>query len=174
MTKHKIYLAHPISTSGEFADSIRVANEIRRLGFDVYAPAENSSINDKTNEPSPQDIYEGDISKIVTSDIFVINVTGGHQDGTISEIGVVAGLNEMKKRVNENVNEDDREYMPILAYTSNARLLRPQFSNGMASASANHLVLGMIERWGEWLGDEKALLKRLRELAKVNNGKVTE
>ena len=156
----KIYLAHSISTRGEFEDSKRVADEIRSLGFDVYAAAENDSINDKSNEPTPQDIYNGDVSEIMSSDIFVVNVSGGHQDGTISEIGLVAGINEMGSDV---MKEFDMtyEHMPIIAYTSNARLLQPQFYEGMSSASANHLVLGMISKWGEFVGSEDDMLTEL-------------
>ena len=162
MTK-RIYLAHPISTTGEFNDSKRVANELRALGYEVYVASENDSINDKTNEPTPLDIYNGDISEILKADIFVVNVTGGLQDGTISEIGFVAGVNEIASGIQEDFGVDVVP-TPIYAYTSNARLLQPQFSDGMASASINHLVKGMIDRWGEWLGDEQTMLKRMKEL----------
>lgn len=159
----KIYLAHSISTRGEFEDSKRVANEIRALGYEVYAAAENVSINDKSLDPTPIDIYNGDVSEIMDCDIFVVNINGGLQDGTISEIGVVAGLNEMGSDV---MKEFDMtyEYMPIIAYTSNARLLQPQFYEGIASASANHLVLGVISKWGEFLGDEQAMLDELKRM----------
>src|SRR5699024_756009 len=89
----KIYYATNISTTGESVDSIRIANNLRQLGYEVYAAAENKSINDKSNDPTPKDIYDGDVSEIIESDVFVVNLTGGHQDGTISEIGLVAGLN---------------------------------------------------------------------------------
>src|SRR5699024_4396060 len=69
----KVYLAHAISTRGEYDDSKRVANEIRSLGYEVYAAAENDSINDKTNNPTPIDIYNGDVSEILSSDIIVVN-----------------------------------------------------------------------------------------------------
>ena len=72
----KVYLAHSISTTGEYNDSKRVANEIRSLGFDVYAAAENDSINDKSNDPTPLEIYDGDIVEIVNADIFVVNLSG--------------------------------------------------------------------------------------------------
>jgi len=159
----KVYLAHSISTAGEYNDSKRVANEIRALGFEVYAAAENDSINDKSNEPTPIDIYNGDVSEIMSSDIFVVNLSGGHQDGTISEIGVVAGVNEMRSMW---AKEYDVQYtdIPIIAYTSNARLLQPQFYEGIPSASANHLVLGMIECWGGFCGDEEAMLSRLKKI----------
>src|SRR5699024_1181555 len=140
----KVYLAHSISTAGEYIDSKRVANEIRALGFEVYAAAENDSINDKSNEPTPIDIYNGNVSEIMSSDIFVVNVSGGQQDGTISEIGVVAGSNEVREeidadkafdiRVGNMPNVLDSETIPIIAYTSNARLLQTQFYEGIPSA----------------------------------------
>ena len=164
----KIYLAHPISTTGELNDSKRVADEIRALGFEVYAAAENDSINDKTNEPTPEDIYDGDVSEILDCDIFVVNLSGGLQDGTISEIGFVAGYNEMEVVYQKYLeiaysNKPSYQVIPFIAYTSNARLLQPQFSDGIPSASANHLVLGMISKWGGFVGDEEAMLKRLKE-----------
>jgi len=151
--KKRIYLAHPISTKGEYEDSKRLANELRSIGYEVYAAAENDYINDKTNEPTPLDIYYGDVSEIIGCDIFVMNLTGGLQDGTISELGFVAGFNEGRPHVS----------IPIIGYTSNARLLDPQFSDGIPSASANHLVKGMVDRWGEFVGHEGQLLDRLSE-----------
>lgn len=159
----KIYLAHSISTRGEYEDSKRVANEIRALGYEVYAAAENDSINDKSNEPTPIDIYNGDVSEILSSDIFVVNISGGHQDGTISEVGIVAGFNEAMYPVEGDLGiKISRK--PIIAYTSNARLLQPQHYHGMASASANHLVLGMIDKWGEFVGGEDGMLTKLKEM----------
>ena len=168
-TGKKIYLAHSISTKAEFKDSIRVANEIRDLGYEVYAAAENNSINDKSNDPTPIDIYEGDISEIMKCDIFVINLSGGLQDGTISEIGFVAGLNESVNRLRLRTLKEYNVFhevrlIQIIAYTSNARLLQPQFSAGIPSASANHLVLGMIDKWGGFVGSEKEMLNALPEV----------
>lgn len=144
-----IYLAHSIATTGEAVDSIRVANNIRELGYEVYAAAENKAINDKSNNPSPTDIYNGDVSKIIDCDVFVVNLSGGLQDGTISEIGLVTGLNERGANI------------PIIAYTSNNRLIEPQHYNGIPSASANHLVLGMIDKYGTFVGDELNLYEYL-------------
>lgn len=159
----KVYLAHTISTRAEFEDSKRVADEIRALGFDVYAAAENASINDKSNEPKPIDIYNGDVSEILSADIFVVNISGGHQDGTISEVGVVAGINEIVENIRATSSVIGDELIPIIAYSSNARLLQPQTYKGIPSASANHLVLGMVEKWGEFVGTEEKMLAKLRE-----------
>ena len=157
----KVYLAHSISTTGEYVDSKRVANNIRDIGYEVYVASENDSINDKSNEPTPVDIYVGDINEILDADIFVVNLSGGLQDGTISEIGFVAGWNE---GANADSFKMTSRVKPIIAYTSNARLLQPQFSDGIPSASANHLVKGMINRWGEFVGDEKAMCRKLERI----------
>lgn len=154
MTK-KIYLAHSISTKGEFNDSKRVAQELRKIGYEVYVASENDSINDKSNNPTPIDIYNGDVNRIVECDIFVVNLNGNLQDGTISEIGVVSGLNEARE-----------VKIPLIAYSSNARLLQPQFYKGIPSASANHLVLGMIDKWGSFVGSEESMLSTLKGMTK--------
>ena len=160
----KVYLAHSISTTGEFVDSKRVANNIRDIGYEVYVASENDSINDKSNEPTPLDIYDGDIDEIMDADIFVVNLTGGLQDGTISEIGFVAGWNEMVEDSDKFLGGLVYDTKPIIAYTSNARLLQPQFSDGIPSASANHLVKGMIDKHGEFVGDEEAMYRKLYEI----------
>ena len=160
----KVYLAHSISTTGEFVDSKRVANNIRDIGYEVYVASENDSINDKSNEPTPLDIYDGDINEIIDADIFVVNLSGGLQEGTISEIGFVAGFNEMLEVSDMYIEGLAHNTIPIIAYTSNARLLQPQFSDGIASASANHLVKGMIDTHGEFVGDEEAMYRKLYEL----------
>jgi nucleoside 2-deoxyribosyltransferase len=149
----KVYYAAPISTTAEFNDSKRVAERIRSLGYEVYAAAENASINDKSNDPTPTDIYDADMSELLSSDIVVANLTGGRADGTITEIGAVAGFNEGLALVSQEIL--------IIGYTSSARLQKPQFHKGIPSASANHLTLGAIEKWGEFVGTEDAMIKKL-------------
>ena len=156
----KIYYATSIATKGEIADSKRLANNLRELGYEVYVASENKSINDKRNDPTPKDIYDGDINEIISSDIFVVNLTGGHQDGTISEIGFVSGWNEQKRDLFKPSDAD----IPIIAFTTNSRLLQPQHHLNIPSASANHLVLGMIEKNGKFIGDEENLYKYLSEV----------
>src|SRR5699024_9867329 len=117
---------------------------------------ENDSINDKTNNPAPIDIYNGDVSEILSSDIFVVNLSGGHQDGTISEIGLVSGVNEERY-------DSGKTTIVIIDSTSNESLALPQPYQGMASSSSNHLVLGIIDRWGKWCGTEDGMISELKE-----------
>lgn len=162
----KIYLAANIATIGEATDSIRIANNLRELGYDVYAAAENKRINDKRNNPTPMDIYNGDINEIINSDIFVVNITGGSQDGTISEIGFVSGWNECIT----NTTNCEHKRIPIVAFTTNTRLLNTQITEkGISSASASHLVMAYVEKWGEFVKTEEDLIRHLDELINISN-----
>ena len=102
--------------------------------------------------------------------MFVVNLNGNLQDGTISEIGFTAGYNEGKtldhdfeNYLKNHLSDYKSPIKPIIAYTSNARLLQPQFSDGIPSASANHLVKGMIDRWGKFVGKEDNMFEYLKE-----------
>lgn len=161
----KVYLAHPISTRGEFEDSKRVAERIRELGYEVYVASENLSINDKSNNPTPKDIYDADIGKLLESDIVVVNMTGGNADGTITELGVIAGWNE--------ANLFYQPQIKIVAYSSNKRVLQPQHYLGIPSASLNHLSLGAIEKWGMFTGGEEQMLEKLKEEEKCQTKSLT-
>src|SRR5699024_9554479 len=125
-----------------------------------YAAAENDAINDKSNDPTPLDIYKGDIEKIKECDIFVVCITGGNEDGTLSEIGMVAGWNEYEYLQKIKLNKHYEPYKPIkiVAYTTNERMMTPQFWNGIASGGMNHLVAGMIDKWGVFVGTEDKMI----------------
>ena len=86
----KVYLAGGISDTDRKAAQKVIAGKIRKIGYEVYSASENDSIND----PTPVDIYNEDIDRIKESDIFVVRISGGNEDGTLSEIGMVAGWNE--------------------------------------------------------------------------------
>lgn len=161
----KVYLAGGISDTDRKLGQAMTAAKIRGLGYEVYAAAENDSINDKSNDPTPVDIYNGDINRVKESDIFVVRISGGNEDGTLSEIGMVAGWNEMIEEFNGNVDAL-RQMKPIkiIAYTTNERMMIPQFWNGIASGGFNHLVAGMIDKWGVFVGGEKEMLEYLEGL----------
>lgn len=179
--KKKVYLAHPISTKGEFTDSIRVANRIRELGYEVYAAAENAAINDKSNDPTPMDIYDADVTELLSADIIVVNLTGGNMDGTVFELGGFAVSNHRVKefldfynKIVEFLNHINVTLPPeldfpfkeaeLIVYTSNARALQPQFHKGVASAHLNHLLLGGSDRQGEFVRSEDDMIEKLKRL----------
>ena len=155
----KVYLAGGISDKARKSYQAELAEKLEEMGYEVYAAARNTEINDKSNDPTPVDIYNGDIERVKESDIFIATISGGNEDGTISEIGMVAGWNEGLMACSN--------YSPIkiVAFTTNERLMEPQFwkgdkegIKGLASAGFNHLVAGMIDKWGTFVGNEDDML----------------
>lgn len=178
----KVYLAHPISTTGEFNDSIRVAERINHIyiydenseknmpKYDVYAPALNKAINDKSNNPTPQMIYEQDVERLLDSDIVVINYTGGDADGTVLELGLLAGMYEYmaykksRTTVISGSYESPNNLPAVYVYSSNKRALQPQLHNGIASGKLNHMVLGAIDKYFTWCENEDDMVAKLSQL----------
>lgn len=136
----KVYYASSCSQIEDKLFSERVNKDISNMGFDIYTPATNDSINDKRNNPTPAMIYDADMDKLGDCGILLVNINGGHQDGTIFEVGAICVRNEF-------ITEFGANPIPIIPFTRNQRLLDTQIHNGLASASVNHLVLGGLEKW---------------------------
>lgn len=159
----KVYLAHPISTTGEFNDSVRVARRIEQLHndgeqlYDVYAPALNKAINDKSNNPTPAMIYDQDVDNLLDADVVVVNYTGGDADGTVLEIGLLAGMYEAGAK----------DLPAVYVYSSNKRALQPQFWDDVPSGKLNHMVLGAVEKHFKWCGEEESMIQALASVEEV-------
>lgn len=151
----EVYYASSCALIEDKEFSIKVNEIVKSLGFDIYIPATNDSINNKTNNPTPQMIYKADVDRLRSCNILLVNINGGHQDGTIFEVGAVCMFNEY----------NDRKKI-IIPFTRNQRLLDTQVHNGIASASVNHLVLGGLEKWSniDGLLTFEQAINKLKEL----------
>lgn len=155
----KVYYASSCAQIEDKLFSIKVNQIVSDLGFEIYTPATNDSINDKRNNPTPSMIYDADMDRLKHCDILLVNINGGHQDGTIFEVGAVCFSNELKQiyKINPTL---------IIPFTRNQRLLDTQLHNGLASASVNHLVLGGLEKWSgvDGLLTFEQAIERLQEI----------
>lgn len=104
-----LYLAHPVADKANFHDSLRIANEIESISntdgsqkFKVYAPAGNKKINDKSNNPTPIDIYDEDMERLDTHDVVVANYTGVNSLGTLLEISTLGAYYQKVKQIVED------------------------------------------------------------------------
>lgn len=154
----KVYYASSCALIEDKEFSIKVNGDISSLGLDVYTPATNDSINDKRNNPTPRMIYDADMDRLQECDILLVNINGGHQDGTIFEIGAICLRNEGNALLGLDIVE-------IIPFTRNQRLLDTQIHKGIASASVNHHVFGGVEKWShhERLLTYEEALERLKE-----------
>ena len=91
---NEIYFGHACSLTEAKIHSSKVADRIRECGYSVYVASENDDINDKTKDPTPFDIYLGDVSRMKAAEFMVFNLNGSHQDGTTWESGWTCGNND--------------------------------------------------------------------------------
>lgn len=120
--KYKLYLGYPISTTGEFNDSIRltkrIEEETKRVAevyadgrmrfeqvYEVYAPALNKKINDKSNNPTPQMIYEQDMKQLDNADVVVVNYTGACALGTLLELSTLGAYYQKVRQITSEAKE---------------------------------------------------------------------
>lgn len=173
MTK-EIYIAGSISRPCEKKWHSEISQKLIDMGYSTYAPGDNESINDKTNNPTPLDIYNGDVSKLKSCDILLVELHGGKQDGTIWECGWACGWNERNEVLNGiidnmsriipeefvgTINSLKEKVKVIFFYTSNTRLLNNAIWEGIPSESLNHLVLGGFVKFGRYLDSPEEMLK---------------
>src|SRR5699024_147418 len=153
MPEEVIYLAAPISTEGDKMYVEYLAKELRNIGYAVYSPIEDESINNKSNNPKAEDIFDNDNEGIDKADIFLVVETGREQVGTHTELGGELAL--IRKGLS------DRE---LISFTNNFRLNEPQIQNGIPSASANHYALGGVWKHGTFVeGMTEGLLEYMRD-----------
>lgn len=160
----EVYIAGSISRPCEQAWHSQISQKLIEMGYTTYAPAENKKINDKNNKPTPEDIYDGDVSKLDSCDVVLVELHGGKQDGTIWECGFTSGYNHLVTS-----NALNLPLKKLFFYTSNTRLLNNMEWNGIPSESLNHLVLGGFVKWGQFLGNPDEMLVYMEKLI---NGEV--
>ena len=150
----RVYLAGPIATEGDVMFMSYLAEELRKIGYHVHAPHEDKSINDKTNDPSSDDIFTNDGDAINTSDIVVLVESGREQVGTHMEAG----------KIIERIESGTAADLELVVFTSNYRVENTQVEDGKASASVNHYALGGYKRAGVWVdGMSAGLIEYMRK-----------
>lgn len=182
----KFYLAGAISDEFRKNGQVETVKELKDGGVkDIYAAALNDSINDKSNNPTPLDIYNADIDQVLESDVFIYTISGAGEDGTQFESGVVCGANDTRLVYNSDISEImdmiqsgkltpeqtvdalaeiKRDYIELLGFTTNERIMQPQFYEGVPSGGYNHLILGGVDKWGKFLGNRAAMLEYIRRM----------
>ncbi|MGL5765302.1 MAG: nucleoside 2-deoxyribosyltransferase [Sarcina sp.] len=80
----------------------------KNKGFEFYNPLFNEAINDKFNNPTSEDIYNGDIKELLDSSMLAVDGDDIEKDpGVAFEVGMVAGINLMLEKIFENCSKED-------------------------------------------------------------------
>ncbi len=108
----KLYLGGPMFDIPNVRYNIALAGRIRSLGYDVYCPNENASINDKTRtDITPENVYSADMNALLASNIFLCQVS--EDSGTMWEAGYMDCLSR---------NVDPTKYLGVIGLATDIRL----------------------------------------------------
>lgn len=94
MSKIKIYLGGDMLSTGSQMRREWEKNQLQKLGFNVYAPQDDKSINDKSNAKQDQlaeRIVKNDVKGIKSSNVMIFDYLT-HAQGTICEMGYAQRL----------------------------------------------------------------------------------
>ena len=95
--------------------NLDLAKKICEIGYDVYCPNENSSINDKSRtDITPERVYGADVTELESANIFLCQVA--KDPGTMWEAGYMDCLS---RRV------DPKRYVGVIGLATDIRLAYP-------------------------------------------------
>ncbi|EDS77085.1 nucleoside 2-deoxyribosyltransferase family [Clostridium botulinum C str. Eklund] len=173
MKKQKIYIAGSLFTDKQIKQRIEEENMLKQeLGednIDIYNPITNDEINDKTKQPTSQDIFLQDTNKVLESNI----VTADLDDldmGVAMELGIAYGVNTiidyLEEKLQQTIDNVDMEqnrtlttvldmltktfpYKTVYATCSDIRQDGQNEQGKYKSWGQNQYVVGGVEAMGE-------------------------
>lgn len=154
----KIYLANALFSESDINYNDFLYRQLVDLGFDVYAPQKNTSINDKSKSADSIAIYLGDKNELDSSDILLAVLDGLAVDpGVAAEIGYMAAHN--KKII--GLFTDSRESSLTLNDSKVEALKSPLESQ---FPYVNLFVVGAIKKNGSIFSSRESMYDYLKQL----------
>jgi hypothetical protein len=158
----KLYLGGPMFDLAHVRFNLALAGRIRALGYAVYCPNENTSINDKSRtDITGERIYRADIDELLSCNIFLCQVS--EDSGTNWEAGYMDCLAR---------HVDPGRYLGVIGLATDIRLATPpdpaKAGVDNQSGSINAFVVGGIKSSLGIYTSEEALLDRLAALLRAD------
>lgn len=126
MKNKMVYIGGDLLKRGSIMLREKEAQEVRELGYKVYSPIEDKSINDKSNQSEESNnglaekIVRNDTRGILESDIIIIEP---HENalGTMVELGQIKGYKDVAKELDEMLlNAQEMNEKDALEYLANS------------------------------------------------------
>ncbi len=89
----KLYFASPFFNPEQVEREERLKAKLRRLGFEVWSPKENSICPPTANKQTRAEVFKDNVQNILNSDAVFV-VTNGKDMGTIFEAGLAYQANK--------------------------------------------------------------------------------
>ena len=140
---------------------------------DIYNPITNDEINDKTKEPTSQDIFLQDTREILSSDV----ITADLDDidiGLAAELGITYMANYMREKIIECLGSDDVERdlrnllkeipeKTVYATCSDIRQDTPNEIGAYKSWGQNQFLVGCVELIGKIFRHFDDVIEHIKE-----------
>lgn len=97
MKNYKIYLASPWFNNIQAEREERVKNKLRKLGFNVWSPKENSDLSPIESQELREKIFSDNLREMDNCDIIFV-ITDEKDMGTIWEAGYAYGTRKILKK----------------------------------------------------------------------------
>ncbi len=97
MKNYKIYLASPWFNNIQAEREERVKNKLRKLGFNVWSPKENSDLSPVASQELREKIFSDNLREMDNCDIIFV-ITDEKDMGTIWEAGYAYGTRKILKK----------------------------------------------------------------------------
>jgi len=154
----KIYLANALFSESDIMYNEILYKNLVDLGFEVYAPQKNMTINDKSKSADSIMIFDGDTEKLEWADIIVAVLDGPVIDpGVAAEIGYMAA----KQKTILGLFTDSRECSKTLN-TGKIELLNRTLESQFPYA--NLYVVGAVKKYGKVFTSQKSLYNFLKTI----------
>lgn len=166
--KKKIYLANGLFSIADRKLNEEIYKQLKeKLGdnFEIYVPQFNTSINNKTKSASSIQIYNGDTEKLKWANI-ILAILDGQDLGVATEIGFVAGWNEIHKNEPKKIVaifSDYRDATKTYSEEKNKDMVR----YGVAECQypyINLYMIGAIKSYGQVFSNIEDAIKYIDEL----------
>lgn len=93
-----VYLASPWFNKHQSEREIRIKNELRRIGFTVHSPRENSDISPITDKNVREKIFNDNINALKKCS-YIFAITDEKDVGTIWEAGYIFGYRNLMQEL---------------------------------------------------------------------------
>lgn len=158
--KKKVYVGGELFTEADITQRLKEGSELIELGHPIYNPIANDEINDKSDNPTAEEIFLQDMAEVLSSDIVTAPIDN-EDPGLMMELGMalsgnlfMRALEKMKDELSEEALAIVEEHNPfkeieIFAVTSDIRTdTAGEYDGYLVPKGYNQFVIGGLKVLG--------------------------
>lgn len=111
--KEKIYVGGELFTEADITQRLKEGDMLLELGYPIYNPIANDDINDKSGNPTAEEIFLQDMVEILSSDIVTAPIDN-EDAGLMMELGMVLSGNLFMRALKEMEGKLSKEALTII------------------------------------------------------------